>query len=315
MPSTSNLPQSFLIKKKRILESLAVPSEAYDDLSPKGSVDEGIRDLIDEINQLEACVTTSSCAGRISVFLEGKKTAGEANGQEAGISENGERETLAGIGGKGGGGRWLFVSHDRLSPADEKADLAAVLGMTIAAEEHAHEADRRLIHFKFEPMILHVLAASLSQAQIILSAALQAGFRESGAINLIPSGKEPATPMVAVRSMGLTLESLIGYHSHGVEFCTVSPRELRNLIEISNARFGENEKRISRFRELLKKFSSEDVDEGKRKGEEGEQWEDAGARRERKKAEGLARRKQLAKSAGSHQQGTEESLGLDSLTT
>jgi hypothetical protein len=52
MPSTSSLPQTFVTNKRRILESLAVPSEAYDDLSPKGSIDEGIRDLIDEINQV-----------------------------------------------------------------------------------------------------------------------------------------------------------------------------------------------------------------------------------------------------------------------
>jgi len=76
MPSTSNassLPQSFLVKKHRILESLNIPAEEYHDLSPKDSIDESIRDLIDEINSLEGFVTTSSCGGRVSVFLEGKK--------------------------------------------------------------------------------------------------------------------------------------------------------------------------------------------------------------------------------------------------
>ena len=48
----SSFPQAFLSKKKRILENLAVPSESYDDLSPKGSIDVGIRDLIDEINEV-----------------------------------------------------------------------------------------------------------------------------------------------------------------------------------------------------------------------------------------------------------------------
>ena len=144
--------------------------------------------------------------------------------------------------------------------------------------------------------ILHILTASLAQAQIVLSAALQAGFRESGAINLISPSNEPAAPMVAVRSMGLALESLIGYSSNEQEYCSLSSRELMNLLDISNERFGENKKRIARFRELLRKFSIEEPDEGKRKGQEGEEWEDAAARRERKKAEGLAKKQQLAKS-------------------
>lgn len=36
-------------------------------------MDAGIRDLIDEINAVDGLVTTSSCAGRISVFLEGQR--------------------------------------------------------------------------------------------------------------------------------------------------------------------------------------------------------------------------------------------------
>lgn len=187
MASISTLPRGFGTKKKRILESLAVPSEAYDDLSPKGSVDEGIRDLIDEINhvssfqcqicrvqisrdsnkswlirkpiQLEGCVTTSSCAGRISVFLEGKKWASDpeflSDGQEVDVistQENVAKATVAGVGGKGGGGRWLFVSHDRLR-VDYDEDLAGLLGMKMSREEHARDPRRRLIRFKFEPMV------------------------------------------------------------------------------------------------------------------------------------------------------------------
>ena len=76
-PFKSPLPQAFLAKKKTILDQLSVPVSEYDDLSPKGSIDVGIRDLIDEINQIEGCVTTSSCSGRASVFLEGKKRASD----------------------------------------------------------------------------------------------------------------------------------------------------------------------------------------------------------------------------------------------
>jgi len=127
--------------------------------------------------------------------------------------------------------------------------------------------------------ILHILTATPSHAQTILSAALQAGFRESGALNLLPSGKEPATPMVAVRSMGLSLSSLVGRCGpSGDAICNISDDELRTLIEIGNKRFKENEKRITRFRELLRRSS------------EGKEWEDSKSRGGRKRREGLEKR-------------------------
>ncbi|KAF8864624.1 hypothetical protein BDZ45DRAFT_568245, partial [Acephala macrosclerotiorum] len=286
-----SLPASFVAKKRRILEQLSIPVAEYDDLSPKGSVDEGIRDLIEEINALEGCVTTSSCAGRVSVFLEGKrKTFREDVGVEGKLEG---REKSAGVGGKGGGGRWLFVSHDPIKK-EEGNNWVEVLGMKRGDVETLQEQmgdvmERRLIHFKFEPMILHVLTASLQHAQKVLSAALQAGFRESGALNLIASGAEPATPVVGIRTMGLTLESVIGLERDGVEICMIPEWQLQNLVEISNQRFVENTKRIERFRVLLKEMGAEVA---KKQGENGD-WEDAQARKERKRAEGLERAKAL----------------------
>jgi tRNA wybutosine-synthesizing protein 3 len=159
------LPPSFQAKKKRILSQLAVPLEQYDDLSPKGSVDEGIRDLIGEINGVEGCVTTSSCAGRVSVFLEGRKNSSEEGDGEVEKNEEGDgeeqdgasaRETKAGVGGKGGGGRWLFVSHDPIDIEKHASDVVGYLGMQrkdgdVVIEGSAREV--RFIHFKFEPMV------------------------------------------------------------------------------------------------------------------------------------------------------------------
>lgn len=216
--TTAPIPPSFARRKEAILAQLAVPDEEYTDLSPKGTVDAGIRDLIDEINGLEGLVTTSSCAGRVSVFLEGRRagrgappaTADEGSlllpghhlavedegagedghegrglergglqGVEAGATPGGggngrdepmaatsasaSAETIAGVGGKGGGGRWLFVSHE---PVESRGKLdsepnivAALLGMEepifdgregSSAEEMG---ESRLIHFKFEPMV------------------------------------------------------------------------------------------------------------------------------------------------------------------
>lgn len=304
----SSLPPSFVAKKRRILQQLSIPAAEYDDLSPKGSVDEGIRDLIEDINALEGCVTTSSCAGRVSVFLEGKRKSEYASGPETRGGDLEGREKGAGAGGKGGGGRWLFVSHDPVKKEKEKSWIE-VFGMKSGdfeslQGEMGDVMERRLIHFKFEPMvsrsltrsldtytlqILHVLTASLQHAQKVLSAALQAGFRESGALNLIPCGAEPAMPMVGIRTMGLSLESLIGFEKGGEEICMIPEWQLQNLVEVSNQRFVENTKRIERFRVLLKEIEGEVA---KKQGENGD-WEDAQARKERKRAEGLERAKAL----------------------
>lgn len=160
-------PQSFTQKKARILQSLAVPDAEYTDASPKGSVDEGIRELIGLVNGVEGLVTTSSCAGRVSVFREGSKKGsgvvevGEGEGEE-------EVRKLAGVGGKGGGGSWLFVSHDPVPLGDGDAgDVEVLLGLkkrSAGEEDKSAQGERgdgdvrdvaaaRLVHFKFEPMV------------------------------------------------------------------------------------------------------------------------------------------------------------------
>ena len=134
-------PTGFAVKKAKILSQLAVPDATYTDLSPKGSVDEGIRHLIAEINAVQGLVTTSSCAGRVSVFVEGRKTA---------VCDEGGDAQLAGVGGKGGGGNWLLVSHD---PVEENDAWIQGLDLADEANVSAGSAGRRLIHFKFEPMV------------------------------------------------------------------------------------------------------------------------------------------------------------------
>lgn len=173
---------------------------------------------------MDGFVTTSSCAGRVSVFLEGRRSKeregggdvgsggvpgpdgggelpshyvadleeGEAvavtaaaaataggggvgdeheGGGGGGSGIGGERNTVAGFGGKGGGGRWLFVSHDPLeSPGkldSEPNIVAALLGIEdpifsgvegSSAKEMTGEGSR-LIHFKFEPMVGHLVVS------------------------------------------------------------------------------------------------------------------------------------------------------------
>lgn len=136
----------FQTRKEKILEQLAAPDEQYHDLSPKGSVDAPIRALIEVINDLEGLVTTSSCSGRISVFLEGRRA--DVNGEAT------DDTSSAGPGGKGGGGAWLYLSHDPIATANVQSDF-----MTLFSLEPDASAQRtaypgcRYIHLKFEPMV------------------------------------------------------------------------------------------------------------------------------------------------------------------
>ncbi|PFH61243.1 hypothetical protein XA68_17877 [Ophiocordyceps unilateralis] len=270
---------SFSKKKARILQQLALPDGEYTDASPKGSVDEAIRPLIEDINRFDGFVTTSSCAGRVSVFLEGIKTPAAA--------ENAQRTPTAGVGGKGAGGTWLFVSHKPVARDEPWADALEFVEDTVA-----NGREDRLIHFKFEPMILHVLTTSPAHAQLLLRAGLQAGFRESGAINIEPAhyddNEQSTTPMVAIRSQGLGLESLIGCQAgDGRRRCFVSADYLETLRTIADERFIENAKRIDRFRAAF-------LDAVQDPALRAVGWEDVATRRERMRTEGLRRRAALA---------------------
>jgi tRNA wybutosine-synthesizing protein 3 len=189
MPTTAPaLPASFTRRKALILSQLSVPAAQYADRSPKGSIDEGVRDLIEGINAREGWVTTSSCAGRVSVFVEGAKrrkggarevgsggqggergAGGEAFEREDGKCRGEDEGDGDGDGeiGKGNvrrevklaeaGGRWLFVSHEGVDAATLQGEgVLSLLGLrrmgdVIGAGKQFTE--ERLVHFKFEPMV------------------------------------------------------------------------------------------------------------------------------------------------------------------
>lgn len=128
---------TFAAKKSKLLQQLEVPESEYHDASPKGSVDENIRDLVSEINCLDDMVTTSSCGGRVAVYLDGPPKTSS--------------------GGKGGG-RWLFTSHHPvdLSAVTNSQSLHDVLGLEPAKDldsTTASEPTSRFVHFKFEPLV------------------------------------------------------------------------------------------------------------------------------------------------------------------
>lgn len=161
--SRNPIPPSFATKKEAILASLSVPESSYTDLSPKGSVDEAIRSLIDRVNALEGIVTTSSCSGRISVFLEGSKKAAfpreSANhADDAEMVSSELKEQAAVPGGKGMGGRWLFVSHEPVHFHKTGVSVPSTMGMQCSSEGTAIQSEVdiakvRLARFQFEPMV------------------------------------------------------------------------------------------------------------------------------------------------------------------
>ena len=170
MPQKQPIPPSFTTKKNTILASLSTPESAYTDLSPKGSVDAAIKPLIDRINALEGVVTTSSCAGRLSVFLEGRKSCkGHERRGDAKVNEGfgKESEQAAVPGGKGLGGKWLFVNHEPVvlsKKGENKEDLSQILGLGSSGAQNEALAlsgdvnDMRLVRFQFEPMVRRAVA-------------------------------------------------------------------------------------------------------------------------------------------------------------
>jgi tRNA wybutosine-synthesizing protein 3 len=158
-PRTTDMPTRFEARKHKILQQLDAPDGEYHDLSPKGSVDAPIRDLIGEINRLPGLVTTSSCSGRISVFLEGRKADAEVSDS---VLE--AEESRAGPGGKGGGGAWLFISHTPVERVEANHDIMSEFGLQKAEiGEGSPSVSCRYIHLKFEPMVI-LVATTILQA-------------------------------------------------------------------------------------------------------------------------------------------------------
>ena len=161
--------EKFRIKKQRILSALSRAGDDYTDASPKGSIDEGVRDLIALINDTQNFMTTSSCAGRIAVYLDGPSrlavSRAPRENQDGPISVPLKNDPSLSTGGKGGG-RWLFTSH---SPVNfgilaSSGQLFREFGFSSQSEVScpSAEASPQFVHFKFEPMVSAKLLKNLS---------------------------------------------------------------------------------------------------------------------------------------------------------
>ena len=128
---------AFAQRKASTLAELALDAG---DLSRAGHVDARARDEVALVNTHPPFFTTSSCAGRVSLFADPT-----AETRAAGMK----------------GGEWVYVSHD---PADAAAVVSAVrrkLGEeTDAASSSTPDPECSLV-LRFEPFILAVEAESV----------------------------------------------------------------------------------------------------------------------------------------------------------
>jgi len=252
----------FLQKKQAILKEINTTLGDVPDLSPKGSIDELCIPIMNLINAHDDMVTTSSCSGRVSVFVEGVKI---------------KTQDHVKIGGKGDGGHWLFVSHDKNNIQDwyqNKFEYSSVPSVQL------NELSTRYILYKFEPLILHVKCRNLETASALYTTAMSCGFRESGiGINNI----------VAIR-ISIKLDIPIGFYDEVDDkfIAFVDENYLKIVTQLSLDRFQENEKRLGMLYDAISKMEVKSQ-------EAGEKEETKEERRERKRKEGLEKQRQKQK--------------------
>lgn len=216
-------------KKTAILAGIG---SSQPDLSPKGDIDVLCFPIIDLINSHADMVTTSSCSGRLSVFIEGEK----------------QHKGLLKTGGKGEGGKWLFVTHERGQVTDwldrtevgtyefVDSNLKSIVGNV--------DSSSRLVLYKYEPFILHVKCRDFFTASKLYNTAMGCGFRESG----IGSNN-----LVAIR-INIKLDMPIGYLdevSRKINFLV--PIDYIHFIDdLTLSKFEENEKKMQVLYERIK---------------------------------------------------------------
>jgi tRNA wybutosine-synthesizing protein 3 len=228
------------------------------DKSPKGSVDEGIRSLVDLLNAHPCFSTLSSCSGRITLF-DPAATATAMNGND----DDGKDETQVSKTGKGYG-TWLLSCHDKITTVqlyntleqyhEKKMQLQS---SPIPSLQQQKERPSCLL-FQHEPLLLHVAASNLRRAEQLLKIALELGFRESG---IILSCKKIT---VAIRTHGLSLVVPLVPHSigscnvnSGRSNCNDSGKQmysyeyLDELVYQANHRFDLNQEKLKRLEERI----------------------------------------------------------------
>lgn len=271
---------SFDQKKQSILLEISSNSPDNLDASPKGTIDKYCLPIIDTINSHRDMVTTSSCSGRVSIFLEGVKT-------------NNSTSVVA----KGHEGRWLFVTHE---PKDLNNWYDSI-DFNYDTSKFPENASARSILYKFEPLILHVKCRNESMAQKLYVLAMNNGFRESGIGNNFN---------VAIR-INIKLDIPIGFQNVDEEDlnCFVTKEYLKYITDISHERFNENFKKLEQLHRAIERMIEDEtkgIETTKKKHKESKE-----ERRQRMIKEGLQRQQELRELKEKQQQEQNETLHVD----
>lgn len=114
------------------------------DKSYAGEWDKHILKLCKKINKEKNYYTTSSCAGRSLIMVDQEKK---------------------------GAGLFLWISHEKITLKQLKSYLEKF-------------KDKKLIKFKSEPPIIHIVSKTLEDAKGILEKGFKSGWKKSGIISL-----------------------------------------------------------------------------------------------------------------------------------
>ena len=116
------------------------------DFSPKGSIDVPVVELVDFINGLSDFYTTSSCSGRVSLYVDHNvKEDADYSNMTKGIS-------------------WILVKHRVVT----KEEVKETLNRFIATAPHKDD----LVSLKCEAFILHVCCRNMESAKTLHQIAL-----------------------------------------------------------------------------------------------------------------------------------------------
>jgi len=136
-PNAHSYQGSTSVFDKRKAAILAELHSDGPDLSPKGQPDDEILELLALLNSHADFVSTSSCSGRVVVFLDANKTASD------------EQDAR---------GRWLMNRH---TPVDDDIESLALEQLhsilfgdiKVADDPTPAENPSRLVTLKFEPLV------------------------------------------------------------------------------------------------------------------------------------------------------------------
>ena len=147
----------FTAQKTKLLQRLTAPNASNTNHSSKEGVDVGIRSLVDEINKIDTLATTSSCAGRVVVYLEGSGSSSSPSHLDDDMGISG----LA-IATDGDRDQSLFVSHDPL-PLSGKRPVAPMLGLSDHTNLGVPSTIEgvRWVRCKFEPLVRRIFVSCI----------------------------------------------------------------------------------------------------------------------------------------------------------